>query len=73
MTPTPTCAACATPGHTIQACPEIRALLFSPFTDVCISCGDQLHWDAPVNTICGACMEWECKQLDLDFAPIGWA
>lgn len=34
----------------------------------CPSCGDLTAAD-----LCPACVEWECKQLDLDFAPIGWA
>lgn len=62
------CAACDQPGHTIQHCPSIRDLLF---TDVCVSCGDQLQCDAPV---CAACQEWDVPVvIDLDFSPQPWA
>lgn len=56
-----TCQNCGKLHHTWQ-CPEIAALLFAPFTDVCVSCGDQLHYDAPLNSICAACMEYEKRE-----------
>ena len=52
-----TCPFCNAPSHA-KACPELRELLFAPFTDVCVSCGDQLHYDAPLNSMCAACQEY---------------
>lgn len=71
-------------GHITYQCPEIGTMLFAPETATeriiakirtriahphpCPGCGDLTAADR-----CPAYSEWECKQLDLDFAPIGWA
>lgn len=60
---TPPCRACDG-AHSIQACPELRALLFAP--EVCIDCGDVSA--APV---CAACMEYSrAEQLNADRAIV---
>lgn len=56
----PYCQACNAVGHSVQACPAVRALLFAP--EVCSDCGDPSA--AP---ICKACMEYAaCEQLTAD-------
>ena len=67
------CDFCHTPAHH-GACAEliayteqVKARLYRHNPRPCPDCGDLM------TTICPACWEWECKQFDLDFAPIGWA
>jgi len=46
---------------------QVKARLYRHNPRPCPDCGDL------ITGMCPACWEWECKQIDLDFAPIGWA
>lgn len=71
------CPFCSLPAHT-GACAALldyvseardRMRERTILTYRCNSCNDPMAFDG----LCAACEEWECKQLDLDFAPVGWA
>jgi len=71
-----TCDFCHQPAHhgacaaLIAFTEQVKARLYrhNPHPRFCPDCGDLITTGG-----CPACWEWECKQLDLDFAPIGWA